>query len=276
MNRLIGVFILFKTLAPVILVVAGALTINNIFGDLQAAINPPLQVINQRAESLQQNFETAQTQFATLSTRINQVVSRVSDLPNLIPTIPGNFTMPSISIPAPNSLTVPTVSWTSVTLRYPSGIDFDLVTILGFLNVPTGFSVTWSTRSIPTLTASTTTVPISIPSIPSFTVNLPGLDLVRSAVNFLRTTFDRVSNAFDSLNVLGSTLEGMGEDFNAIVSQTSTVLVNMRDTGARWAGQVALLLLATVVILGIIFALTILNNLRIGLHMILTGQRPPA
>lgn len=276
MNRLIGLFILFKTLAPVLLVVAGALVINSIFTDLQSAINPPLQVINQRAESLQQNFETAQTQFATLSTRINQVVSRVSDLPNLIPTIPGNFTMPSISIPAPNSLTVPTVTWTSVNLRYPSGIDFDLVTILGFLNVPTGFSVTWSNRSIPTLTASTTTLPISIPSVPSFNVNLPGLDLVRSAVNFLRTTFDRVSNAFSSLNVLGSTLEDMGADFNAIVSQTTTVLVNMRDTGAKWAGQVALLLLATVVILGVIFAVTILNNLRIGLHMVLTGQRPPA
>lgn len=276
MNRLIGLFILFKTLAPVLLVVAGALTINSIFADLQSAINPPLQIINQRAESLQQNFETAQAQFATLSTRINQVVSRVSDLPNLIPTIPGNFTMPSLSIPAPNALTVPTVTWSTATLRYPSGIDFDLATILGFLNVPTGFSVTWSNRSIPTLTASTTTLPISIPSIPSFNVNLPGLDLVRSAVDFLRTTFDRVSNAFSSLNVLGSTLENMGADFNTIVSQTTTVLANMRDTGAKWAGQVALLLLATVVILGVIFAVTILNNLRIGLHMVLTGQRPPA
>jgi hypothetical protein len=274
MIRLMGLFILFKTLAPVIIVILFALTLNSALADLRGTLETPMNTINQRTEQLQNNFEAVKSNMENLSASVTAVTNRVNQLASLIPTIPSQLTIPAITVPSPPALPVPNVSLTPRTISYPSGISFNTTTILGVSLIPTGLNVTWSNLSVPTVNVTTSQQTITIPSIPSFNVTVPGLNTAANAIAALRQSFDPIRDAFNDVRALGSTLDAIGADFSAVASETAAILNGISETGGRWAQQVLTLTIALVIVLGVIFAVTILNNLRTGLHMLLTGRRP--
>lgn len=274
MTRLAGFFILFKTLAPILIVILFAITLNSALADLRTALEAPIETINERAERLQTNFETVQGRVEDLTDSVGVVTTRVNQLINQLPTIPTTLTIPAISIPSPPPLTVPQVSLTPRTLRYPSGISFQVTEILGIPLIPRNLSITWSNISVPSVSVSTTTLSLNIPNIPGFNVTIPGMSIVANAINSVSQTFNPVREAFDDVRALGDALGAVGDDFAAVADGTVTALNEIREVGGRWSSQVLALTLALLALLLVAFAVQILDNLRVGLHMLLTGQRP--
>jgi hypothetical protein len=267
MSRLLGLLIILRALAPILLVALIVLTVNNVVADLRLAVEEPLDRINDQAEVLRGTFDEAKTAYQQVETRVTTVVNSIRQLPNLIPDISAIITIPAITLPDP-VIPLPTFQVTNFTLRYPSGINFSSVTILGF-SVPSGLNITWSNVSIPTITTGVNNFRIDLPNIPAFNVPIPGLDIIEAALGEVTGVFDDVSNAFKEVTDLGTILNVVPDEFNQLIADGNQLVRSVREVGVRWESNVRTVILAAVILFVVIYVTSFLEALDRGWRMLL-------
>lgn len=279
MRRLLGLLLIVRALAPVLAVVVVVWGVNRVADDFRTVVEPPIADLESDFSQLSATFETAQRQFEDARDDIDRVLNRLRafQLPNLLPSLPLNFTIPSLVIPD-LTVAIPTsisVQWSSVSFdvteiipRDCGFLDFacealgDIVnTVTRFVQYPSGISITSQNLAL------------VVPDLPSFSVPFPGFfNTLRNGLNNLFSGFLDIFNVFDdaltALNDLGESLSGLPDSFNGLVSEGQQLVSGLQSLLAKWAGLLIAGLLIILALMVIAFGVTFLDLFGRGLRLL--------
>ncbi len=253
MKRLLGLLLIIRALTPILAVLVVIWGISRIGADFQAALEQPINHLEDELNELSVTFEAAQQQFEAARQDIDDVLARLRafQVPPLLPNLPQSITFPSITTPNP-SVSVPTaieVQWSRVDLgfarpRYPSGI-----------------------------TINNQNVTLAVPDIPSFSTSFPAFFTnLRNGLNNLFSGFFGIFNVFDdtlsALNELGESLSRLPDSFNGVVSEGQQLVSGLQALLAKWSGLLTAALLLILALIVISFGVTFLELFRRGLRLL--------
>ncbi|MAS36541.1 MAG: hypothetical protein CL610_21230 [Anaerolineaceae bacterium] len=251
MGRLIGLLLILRALAPVLIVLIIGGTVAVVLGDVQAAVDPPLTVIRTEMAEVRDTVEAAGENIEAVSDEVTDLVSVLGsfNLQIVIPNIPANLSFPSLDLPSVN-IPVPSVSMRTTT-----------TTIAGVsITYPSGLNI------------GSTTFSLNIPNIPSFSVPLPGLSQLdndlRAALSGVTGVFDTFDAVFDSVGDLVGTLGQVTDHVSAITEQTDQMTQSLRRVMGRWQATLMIAVLAVLGLVLLYFGVPILDDFRRGWRML--------
>jgi hypothetical protein len=279
MRRLLGLLLIIRALAPALAVLVMVWGVNRVASDFQAAVAAPISSLENEFDALSATFETAKQQFEIAKQDIDAVLAqlRAFQLPNLLPTLPTNFTFPAITIPdltvaIPSSISV---QWSSVSFDVTEVIprdcgifDFACDALGDIINV-----ITQTIQYPSGISISTQNLTLAVPDLPSFNVPFPGFfNDLRNGLNDLFSEFFDIFNVFDdalvALNELGESLQTLPDRFNGLVSEGQQLVNGLQTLLAKWSGVLTIALLLIVGLIVISFGVTFLELFGRGLTLL--------
>ena len=253
-RRLMGLLLILRGLAPILIVLVIGLAGAALYNDLRAVVAPPLRDLETEIQTVRTQFETARTQLETTVGEITDLVGTLQafQLPDLLPDIPDNITIPRLTIPAIN---VPLPDITSLSFTMCS-LD------AGVANIPYPCGVSMGTYDFS----------LDIPDLPTFNLPLPGLgqldDALRAAFSPIEDIFNMFRPFFDDLGTLVETLRAIPDSVSRIVDQGRGLLSDTRQLFAQWSQTLLIALIVLAVLIVIYFATPMLDSLRRGWRML--------
>ncbi|MEZ4672045.1 MAG: hypothetical protein R3E39_29420 [Anaerolineae bacterium] len=225
MRRVVGLLLMIRALAPLLVILILAVGVAIIYRDVQAAVETPVTNIKTAFNELGTSIQSVEGDLETVGNNVTTVINQLSQFNplSLIPDIPDNITLPSLTIPD-ISVSVPTVD-----------VKFSDITILGVtLTYPSG------------LTIGTKTLSVTVPDLSNLSLPLPGLgqldDAIRSGLSGITDVFSVFDDAFDSINKLTTTLRTLPDNFSTITTQTQSLVEGLRGVVLSWGSTLTLVL----------------------------------
>lgn len=252
MRRIIGLLLIIRAITPLLIVLSLCLTFAIILGDLQAAIDAPIQ-------GIQKEITTVQTALGEAEADITEVVEAASTAVDtltsfnplaLIPNIPSSISIPNLSLPDLN-IPVPTASiiWD----------EFDPV-VLPPIDYPSGLNI------------GTTTATVSFSNITNTVLSITGLssldNTLNNALSGITGMFDEFQSAFDSIGALSTTLQTLPASFQTIVTESGNLLSNVRQVFVDSGGTLVLVFIVLLALVLIYFAVPMLDDFTRGWRML--------
>jgi len=251
MKRLLGLLLIVRALAPLLIVVVIAVALNVVIQDIHRVLDKPIQTIQTEMVGVKTAVDGVKGDIGAVGRDVTTVVNRLQgfSIPNLIPNIPNSIRiprlqMPALSVPVPTDVQIQTSSVNiGVTITYPSGI-----------------------------TIRPRNIPIGIPDIPNIDIPVPGLsslaDALRNALAPITDVFKDFNKAFGSFNKLNQTLQPLPDHLNAIVNQGQSMLTGLQQVVARWEGTLVIVVAVLLILVVIYFAVPSIADFNRGLRML--------
>jgi hypothetical protein len=253
-RRLMGLLLILRGLAPLLIVLVIGIAGAALYNDLRAVVAPPLQTIESEIQTVRDEFDTARGHLEDTVGEITSLVRTLQDfrLPDLLPDIPDNISIPRLTIPAFN-----------VPLPDVTSLDFTMCSLdAGIADIPYPCGVSMGTFNFS----------LDIPDLPSFNLPLPGLgqldDVLRDAFSPIADIFDAFRPFFDGLGELVDSLRVIPESVNRIVEEGRGLLSDTRQLFVQWGQTLLIALIVLAVLVVIYFATPMLDSLRRGWRML--------
>ncbi len=254
MRRLLGLLLMIRGLSPflVLLVIgiAGAI----MYGDLRAATAGPIESLQARIAEAREAIDAVRNDIDAVVDEVSDVVAALQNfsLPDLLPDIPDNISIPRLTIPAIN-----------VPLPDVTSLGFTMCSLdVGVADLPYPCDVSMSTFNFR----------LDIPDIPSFNLPLPGLgqldDLLREAFSPITDIFAVFQPLFAGINSLSESLQVVPEAFTAIVEAGRTMVSDVSQVLTQWGQTLLVVFVALAVLAVIYFAVPLIDNVTRGWRML--------
>ncbi|MBN1967457.1 MAG: hypothetical protein JW910_22575 [Anaerolineae bacterium] len=268
MRRVLGFLLIVRGLAPILIVLVIGLATYLIVSDVRDTVEDSVTAIEDAASTLGDSMAGIGEQFTAVGEAFSDLLDRLRI----------DIALPEININVPSTISVPVpdidVTWSSNrTIRYPSGISFDTVSILGFNLIPVGISIDWSNFTVryPTgIDVGTTTVTVNVAALRNAIDSLTNAanDALAALLAPIEQVFAVFDPAFESLGELVDGLETVVDSVEEVASETSALITGVRDMIGRWAGVIVLAALIVLVLVVLTFAVQMVDDVVRGWRMV--------
>lgn len=225
MKRIIGLLLMIRALAPLLVILIIAVGVAVIYQDVKTAVESPISNIKTAFTTLGNSIGTVRNDLETVGEDVTAVIDQLSqfDPLALIPDIPDSITLPSLNL-SDLTVTVPTLT-----------VKTSNVTILGVtLTYPSG------------LTIGSRNLIVDVPDLTNVSIPVPGLGqldtAIRNALSGITDVFNVFDEAFDSISALTTSLRGLPDSFGVITTQTQTLVDGLRGVVLGWGSTLTLVL----------------------------------
>ncbi len=262
LRRLFGLMLIVRGLSPLLVVIVIAVTGSLIIGDVQAAMQAPVQAIENEINTIKASFDTIRTNIDTVRQQAATVVSQVQSFAAGVAGTINTVTQQIGSFTQPINNAISGLQSTLNTIR--SGLQ-------GFINAAN--SVLSVLRSGCRIIPGCPSLP-SIPSIPN--LNLPNLvpnltpliNAMSSILSPLQSIFNDFAPAVDSIRQLGAALQTLPDKFNTIIARGGEVLNGLRSVVARWGSIFTVVIIILAVLTVIYFGVPVIDNISRGWRLL--------
>ncbi|MAS36540.1 MAG: hypothetical protein CL610_21225 [Anaerolineaceae bacterium] len=282
-QRLLGFLLIVRALVPILIVLVIYWAYTQIVDDLRVVLRP-MAAIESEMAALNDTLETAQAQFDTARTHAEDAIAVIQgfQVPNLLPSLPANLTLPSLNIPDVTVPIVPTLSvrFTSVTGSITNVIEGACSTVLNFFGIPSTICEAARTVTEPLnfsypsgLTFGTTSYTIDFPAIPSFTVPMPAFfNTLSNQLEGVFSTFDDIFDSFDrvfsEISTFGQTIRTLPGNVNRMMDSTTRMIDSLNQVAANYATLLMLATGAVIILLVVVVAGSFVQNIGRGLRLL--------
>jgi len=286
MRRLGGLLLIIRAFAPVLALLTLYWGYTRVVGDFQAAL-APVQQIESEISALGETIDSARGQFDIVKSDVEAAIVQLQTfrVPDLLPDLSLNLTIPDINIPDLAVPIVPTVSvdFTNATGSISRTIDGVCRTVLDFLGIGNLIcdpvkTVTESLNfSYPSgIRFGTTRFTLDFPSIPSFNIAVPPFfNTVADQIEGLFSGFKAIFNLFDStfaaINSLGLKVRDLPDSFNSITAAAQALGDHLTLIVQERTGLITLVMMVSLALAVIYFATSFVKDFAQGWR-ILFGQ----
>lgn len=286
MRRLLGLFLLMRAFAPLLMVLTIYWGYNQINVSFRAALHP-LSSIQSEITALSETIETARTQFDTARADAEAAIATIQafSVPNLLPDLSNLLTIPALPLPDRIVPIVPTVTvvFSNTTGSISRTIEGACRTVFDFLGI--GELVCDPVRTVTEsinirypsgLTFGTTNFTIDFPNIPSFNIPIPSeLSTLTTGLESVFASFDTIFGVFDQtlvrINTLGLEVRELPESISSIAQSSKQLVDGVRGAIAERFGLVRLALLGVLVLLVIYASTGFVQQVQRGLRLLFGG-----
>ena len=286
MRRLTGLLLVLRALAPVLAVLTLYWGGMQVAGSFQGAMKP-MQAIETEMMALGATIDTARVQFEAAQDDVETALAALPNfrIPNLLPNLPANLSIPALDIPNLTVPIVPTISveFTNATATVSRVIDgacrtvFDLIGIGSLVCDPaqTVFD-SLSFRYPSGISIGTRSYTINFPQLPAFTIPMPSFfNTLSSSLADVFRPIDHIFDQFDSIlaqaNTLGQKVSDLPDNLEGIASAGQQLVANLQQVFEQRRGLVMLaaLLLGGLAVIYVIAGT--LDDLLRGLRLLFSG-----
>lgn len=286
MRRFSGLLILVRAFTPLLMVLTIYWGYTQMIDSFRAAL-APVQVMEAEIVALGETVQTARAQFDTARNHAEAAIAVIQSfrVPDLLPNLTANLTIPSLSIP---DVTVPIVPTVTVVFSNATGsitrvIEGACRTVFDFLGIPSiicdaARTVTEAFNfSYPSgLQFGTANFTIDFPNIPSFTIPTPTFfNNIANSLEGIFSSFDNIFGAFDQtlarINALGQELSAIPESFNTIGQSGQQMIDNLHEVIAERTALAGTALLVALILLVIHFGAGFVQDVLRGLRLLSGG-----
>ena len=287
MRRLIGLLLIIRALAPILMVIVIILTLGGLTGPLQRVVDSRATSIRAEVASLQTTIDTARSQFESFKTQAEALGARLRAfrLPDILPDLPLDISLPGIDIPD-FTIPMPTgvdITWTSTSATVSEWIDGTCHDVVTHLPWPLDAIVEtvcnagkWVTRTVnfqypSDVNFSFGDFRINFPAIPQITIPMPDVfGLIRDAVGSLFGGVQSIFRAFDrtaaAIRAAGDSVSVLADGISAAYDTTRGLLTSVLAWLTRWGTVI-------VVVLVIVAGLVVLTTFTTMLDDFTRGWR---
>ncbi len=285
MRRLLGLLLIVRALAPVLMVLVLVWGLGDMIGDLRAALVGPVAEIHAQVETARAAVETAKQQFETVRADITALLDNLRrfHVPDFLPDLPDNLTFPRIDIPD-FDIPIPTgvdVTWSDLTATISDWIPDDCPDWIDWLCE----AGRWVTRvvTIPypsDVDFSFSDFRVRFPNIPTIRIPMPDVfGAIRDGLGGLFSGFGDLFGEFDAafarLRDLGDSLRALPDTLNEAWGQARALYGGVQDVLVRWGVAIAAALVIIGVLMAIYYVVPFLDDFTRGWRM-LFGPPPGA
>ena len=283
-RRLSGLLLIIRALVPFLMLLTLYWGYSRIAADVAEAL-APIESIEIEVVALGDTIDTAREQFDAAREDVEAAVSQIQRfrIPDFLPDLPTNLSIPSLDIPTVNVPIVPTVSvrFTNATGSVSRTIEGACRTVFDFFGI--GSLVCDPVRTVTDSVSfsypsgidfGTQNFQINFPEIPSFNIPLP--DVMGTIADGFDNLFDEFTSifnvfegTFNSVTALGNRISSLPENIGTIATAGQTIATNLGMVATERAGLVMWSALVVVILLVIYFSVSLLGDLGRGIGMLL-------
>ncbi len=288
MRRLSGLLLIIRALTPILIVLTLYWGYTRVAADIQTALAPMAQIESEVA-ALGATIGTARDQFDAAREDVETAVAQIQNfsVPDFLPDLPSNLSIPSLDIPTVNLPIVPTVNvgFTNATGTVSRTIEGACRTVFDFFGI--GSLVCDPVRTVTdsvqirypsSISFGTQNFRINFPAIPGFTLPVPDvMGTIAAGLNSVFDEFTSIFNVFEgslkAVTALGERISVLPDNFGAISAAGQDIVTNLTSVFQARSGLIMVAILVVLALLIIYFGVGFLDDLGRGFGMLL-GRSP--
>jgi hypothetical protein len=255
MRRLSGLLLVIRALAPVLAVLTLYWGVTQVTAGFRGVL-APVQAIETEMAALGETIDTARAQFDMVRGDVEAAMAALPSfrIPDLLPNLPSNLSIPALDIPNLTVPIVPTISvqFTNATASVSRVVEGACHTVFDFFGV--GDLVCDSAKTVidslsfsyPSgISLGTRSYTINFPRIPGFTIPMPSFfntlsDGLKDIFRPIDRIFDQFDRIFAQANALGQKVSNLPDNLNGIASAGQQLFANLQRVGQERGGLVML------------------------------------
>ena len=286
MRRLSGLLLIIRALAPVLAVLTLYWGVTQVAGSFRGVL-APVRAMEAEVAALGETIDTARQQFDEARGDVEATMAALPSfrVPDLLPNLPSNLSIPALNIPNLTVPIVPTINvqFTNATASVSRVIDGACRTVFDFFGIGNlvcdpaktvfdSLSFSYPSR----ISFGTRNYVINFPRIPGFTIPMPSFfntlsDGLKAIFQPIDSIFDQFDSIFAQANALGQKVSDLPDNLSGIASAGQQLFADLQRVGLQRGGLVTLAAIALGVLAVIYVVAGTLDDFFRGLRLLFGG-----